>query len=57
MAVSEYIKIEFTKKQAVCAALGFVIFSGVVLYDTWLSGYYEATAGTEPVVNCSRPHS
>lgn len=58
MAGSDYIEIEFTKKQAICAAVVFVIFAGVVLYNTWLSGYNEATAlGTEAVVNCIRLRS
>ena len=58
MAGSDYIEIEFTKKQAICAAVVFVIFASGILYNTWQSGYNAATAtGTEAIASCIRLRS
>ena len=55
MAGSDYIEIEFTKKQAICAAVVFVIFASLALYATWQSGYTAATVtGNEAVASCIR---
>ncbi|MFL1449199.1 hypothetical protein ACI77O_12460 [Pseudomonas tritici] len=58
MAGSDYIEIEFTKKQAICAAVVSIIFAGLVLYSTWLNGYTQATVdGTEAIASCIRLRS
>ncbi|WP_162893421.1 hypothetical protein [Pseudomonas savastanoi] len=58
MAGSDYIEIEFTKKEAVCAAVVFVIFAGLILYSTWLNGYTQATVeGTDAIASCIRLRS
>ncbi|MCS4315557.1 MULTISPECIES: hypothetical protein [unclassified Pseudomonas] len=58
MAGSDYIEIEFTKKQAICAAVVFVIFAAVILYNTWQSGFNAATVeGTEAIASCIRMRS
>ena len=55
MAGSDYIEIEFTKKQAICAAVVFDIFASLALYATWQRGYNAATVtGTEAIASCIR---
>jgi hypothetical protein len=48
----------FTNKQAICAAVVFVIVAGLILYSTWLNGYNEAKVeGTEAIASCIRLRS
>ena len=55
MAGSDYIEIEFTKKQAFCAAVVFVVFASLAFYATWQSGYAAATvSGNEAITSCIR---
>ncbi|MBP5947882.1 hypothetical protein [Pseudomonas sp. P9(2020)] len=51
----DYIEIEFTKKQAICAAVVFVLFASLALYATWQSGYTAATVtGNQAIASCIR---